>query len=1819
MAPIKRKGGSAGDAAPQVPAKKQQAAADGRPSKRQRQTEPSASKGGDQKPAKASAPPASSLSALKEDEPSFPRGGASILTPLEHKQIQIDATRDVLFEQNASKKGKKPVTEDGDVDMEDAGAPKAGKPKSKSKKKKNAQPEAEEEKGVRIEGLSYKRLMPGSVVLGCISQINTNDIALALPNNLTGYIPLTAVSDKLTERIEALLQEDEDKSDEEEDDDDKDIDLKSIFSVGQYLRAYVTSTSEESASNKAKKRIELSINPRAANPGLSKSDLIVNSMVQASVTSVEDHGLVMDVGIDDKSLKGFMSSNEVGYNVDHSKIQEGAVFLCTVTGHSANGNIVKLSADNQKAGNLKKIGFLTDAPTVDAFLPGSAVEILVEDFTPAGVAGKVMGMLDVTADVLHSGLSSGSKSLEKKFKVGSKVKGRIICTFPNAEPKKLGVSFLDHVLSLSPQTIGGGEDEKGPLDQIPISSFVNEAKVVKVDPVLGLFMDIGVSGAAGFVHVSRVKDGKVDTLSESTGPYKEGSVHKARVLGYNPMDRLFLLSLEQHILDQPFLRVEDVKVGEIVKGKIEKLIVNATGFGGVLVNLAEGISGLVPEMHLTDVHLQHPEKKFREGMSVTARVLSTNPEKRQIRLTLKKTLVNSESAIWSSYEDVTVGASSPGALINILNNGAVVQFYGTLRAFLPVSEMSEAYIQDPKQHFRVGQVVNVHVLSVDAAAQKMIVSCKDPSVFGQAQQAAFKELPLGGTVSASVMEKSDDDISVEIQGAGLKATLPAAHLTDGSTQKNANALKRIRVGQTLQDLVVIEKLEGKRLIVLSSKPSLVKASKAGSLPSKFADIKQGSKIEGFVRNVTPNAVFVQFAGGLVGLLPKYQLTDDLLQLPEFGLQKHASISVKVLSIDHAGQRFLLTMKEPRPEKEAPTKAAKGPAPFADPTVVNPCDGTTTLMDDFTFGKITKARIASVKDTQLNVQLADNVQARVDVSEVFDGWDQIRDRKHPLKSFHAKQEISVRVIGIHDQRNHRFLPITHRSSKTPVFELTAKPSDVAAAELDVLSLEKVKVGSNWIAFVNNVSDDCIWVNLSPNVRGRIKLMDLCEDVSLLHDVERNFPVGSAIRAHVVRVDVANNRLDLSARAKTSTGLTIDKISGGMVIPGRITKVTERNLMVQLSDTVSGPVGLTDLTDDFSQANPTVHNKNDVVRVCVTEVDEPNKRVTLSMRPSRVLNSSLPVKDPEVSNLSQLKVNDIVRGFVKNVANEGLFVSLSPKVTAFVRISDLSDSFIKDWKSAFQIDQLIKGKVVAVDPLLNHVQLSLKASVIDKDYVPPITFNDIEVGQVVTGKVRKVEDFGVFIVVDGSVNVSGLCHRSEMAEHRVQDVRKLYNEGDAVKAKVLKVDREKRRVAFGLKAAYFEEGEESEEESDEDAMEGVQLEGSDDESSEGGISIDLNNVQDMESDEEGESDEEEEAGEEEEESDEEEDEDEDEDAEEEDEEEEEDKMDIAAPGLSAGGFDWTGETLDAGQDQDEGESDGEGKQKKKKRRKAEIQVDRTGDLDAQGPQSVADYERLLLGQPDSSYLWLSYMAFQLQANEVSKARDIAERALRTINIREETEKMNIWVGLLNLENTYGTEDSVEEVFKRACQYNDSQEIHQRLSSIYIQSGKNEKADALFQSLVKKFSQDPKVWLNYATFLADVLAAPDRARALLPRAMQALPKHAHLDLTLKFAQLEFRSPHGDPERGRTIFEGLLTTFPKRLDLWNVLLDLETRQGDKDQIRQLFARVTSSPKLKSKQAKYFFKRWLEFEEKHGDKKSVEMVKARAAEYVRKQEEKEE
>lgn len=140
-------------------------------------------------------------------------------------------------------------------------------------------------------------------------------------------------------------------------------------------------------------------------------------------------------------------------------------------------------------------------------------------------------------------------------------------------------------------------------------------------------------------------------------------------------------------------------------------------------------------------------------------------------------------------------------------------------------------------------------------------------------------------------------------------------------------------------------------------------------------------------------------------------------------------------------------------------------------------------------------------------------------------------------------------------------------------------------------------------------------------------------------------------------------------------------------------------------------------------------------------------------------------------------------------------------------------------------------------------------------------------------------------------------------------------------------------------------------------------------------------------------------------------------------------------------------------DQSDSEENSVEKKKRKKRKAIEVDVTADMQTKLPDSNADFERMLLGSPNSSYLWIQYMSFQLQLSEIDKARAIGKRAIQTIHFREEQEKLNVWIAQLNLENVYGTDTTIEVVFKDAARHNDSKTIHLRLATIFDESEKYE----------------------------------------------------------------------------------------------------------------------------------------------------------------------
>jgi rRNA biogenesis protein RRP5 len=174
-----------------------------------------------------------------------------------------------------------------------------------------------------------------------------------------------------------------------------------------------------------------------------------------------------------------------------------------------------------------------------------------------------------------------------------------------------------------------------------------------------------------------------------------------------------------------------------------------------------------------------------------------------------------------------------------------------------------------------------------------------------------------------------------------------------------------------------------------------------------------------------------------------------------------------------------------------------------------------------------------------------------------------------------------------------------------------------------------------------------------------------------------------------------------------------------------------------------------------------------------------------------------------------------------------------------------------------------------------------------------------------------------------------------------------------------------------------------------------------------------------------------------------------------------------------------------------------------------------------ESVEKYEKQILSDPNNSIYWIQYAAYILDKLNLSSARKIFERALETIDIAKSKDKYQIWVAYMNLENTYGTQDTFKKIVERSLEVNEKKLIYIHLISIYKQSGKYDLAFEAFKLSLKNYFNDFNLWKKYLEFLFEVQKVkednPGKLQAIigpkegLNKATQTLTKSKHVEVYL------------------------------------------------------------------------------------------------------------
>lgn len=305
-----------------------------------------------------------------------------------------------------------------------------------------------------------------------------------------------------------------------------------------------------------------------------------------------------------------------------------------------------------------------------------------------------------------------------------------------------------------------------------------------------------------------------------------------------------------------------------------------------------------------------------------------------------------------------------------------------------------------------------------------------------------------------------------------------------------------------------------------------------------------------------------------------------------------------------------------------------------------------------------------------------------------------------------------------------------------------------------------------------------------------------------------------------------------------------------------------------------------------------------------------------------------------------------------------------------------------------------------------------------------------------------------------------------------------------------------------------------------------------------------------------------------------------------------------------------------DDDEDNNDDADTAKRVKKRKLEEAVDEfERGMGEHAPGTPEDFQRLLLASPNSSYLWTQYMAFHVKLQQLEESRRIAEKALNTISLREDGERLNVWVAYMNLENLYGTVESLNAIFKRALpSQSDPFLLYERLADIFESSRKPQQLLSLCRSMTSKWRQNPRAWERLGQVLVDQNKR-DQLKRMLKDMGECLKKDQSAMIIVRLAVREFKQ--GSVENGRALMEGILAKLPKKSDIWLTYIDQEVglvarhaSQGSLGHVRHVFDRAAAL-NFTAKVTQLLFTKYMNFEKSYGTAKEVDKVKQMARSYV--------
>jgi small subunit ribosomal protein S1 len=301
----------------------------------------------------------------------------------------------------------------------------------------------------------------------------------------------------------------------------------------------------------------------------------------------------------------------------------------------------------------------------------------------------------------------------------------------------------------------------------------------------GAFVDIG--GIDGLLHISNMSWGRIDHPSELVRP---GDEVKVIVLDYDK-DRDRLSLGRKQLLDDPWTDIDQTYTeGQTAEGEV----VSLADFGA-FIEIAPGLEGLV---HVTELswtrRIHHPREVLDLGQKVRVKIIGIDSEKRRLSLSVKQL----EQNPWDELaEGLEVGEVVSGPIRNITDFGLFVEVAPSIEGLVHVSDFSWTdKIDDPNEHYRVGEEVEAKVLEIDVDNQRLGLGIKQLS---RDPWAKAKEIAKPGEkIKVTITRLTDFGAFAQV----IEGVEGLIHISELAEERVENVHSVVRPGQEIEALVV---------------------------------------------------------------------------------------------------------------------------------------------------------------------------------------------------------------------------------------------------------------------------------------------------------------------------------------------------------------------------------------------------------------------------------------------------------------------------------------------------------------------------------------------------------------------------------------------------------------------------------------------------------------------------------------------------------------------------------------------------------------------------------------------------------------------------------------------------------------------------------------------------------------------------------------------------------------------------------------------------------------------------------------------------------